>query len=179
MKQRGLKSRTMSTYLSGVRMYHIVLGYNEPCLRETMVKLILKGQNNQDKLRERLNGKVGRLPVTVKMMKLIKLNLGKVKWAMEEVRLFWAVATLAWTGSFRIHELCSRKERDIDQQTTLLWRDLKWGTVKVDGKNWKSLSIHVKSPKIDRVGAGDNIEVVQLNNFMCPVAAMEKYGTAI
>ena len=28
MKARGLKSRTMSTYLSGVRMHHISLGYN-------------------------------------------------------------------------------------------------------------------------------------------------------
>ena len=44
MVQRGLKSRSMSSYISALRMYHIALGYNEPVLREPMVKLILKGK---------------------------------------------------------------------------------------------------------------------------------------
>ena len=35
--------------------------------------------------------------------------------------------------------------------------------------------MHVKSPKIDRVGAGDTIEIFQTDNFMCPYKAFEKY----
>ena len=39
----------------------------------------------------------------------------------------------------------------------------------------KTISVHIKSPKIDIVGARENIEVIQLDNFMCPIAAFEKY----
>ena len=181
MRARGLKGSTMSTYLSGVRMYHIATGQNEPGLREPIVKLILKGQGNMDKLRKWLLGKVGRLPVTIKMMKLLKLKLGKVDWPMAVVRLFWAVACLAWAGSFRIHELLSRTKTEVDTQITLLWEDVRFGTVKTEGQTLKTMSVHVKSPKVDRVGQGDRIMVVQLDGpskFMCPIAAMEKYRSS-
>ena len=101
MEGRGLKSRTMSSYLSGIRMYHIARGYSDPCLRLPIIKLILKGQENWDKVQDKINGKVGRLPVTIQMMKILKKNLRKVEWPIAEKRLFWAVATLAWAGSFR------------------------------------------------------------------------------
>ena len=182
MIRRKLKSSTMSTYLSGIRMYHIAMGHNEPSLREAMVKLILKGQNNIDKLRTRLSGKPGRLPVTVTMMKLLKLKLQRVDWPIEVVRLFWSVACLAWAGSFRIHELLSRTKTEVDPQITLLWEDVKFGTVVAKGQTLRTISVHVKSPKIDRVGHGDNILVCQLDGpskFMCPVAAMEKYRNTV
>ena len=59
MKARDLKSRTISTYLSGVRMYHISMGHNEPSLRQPMVKLILKGQSNMERVQEILRRKSG------------------------------------------------------------------------------------------------------------------------
>ena len=46
MEARGLKSRSMSSYLSGVRSYHVASGFGDPFLRDPMVKLILKGQEN-------------------------------------------------------------------------------------------------------------------------------------
>ena len=82
---------------------------------------------------------------------------------------------MAWSGSFRIHELCSRGAKEFDSQTTLLWKDVALGELKVGQTLVKSVSIHVKSPKVDRVGAGDNVEVFQLGNFMCPIAALAKY----
>ena len=177
MKARGLKSRTMSTYLSGMRMYHIAMGFHEPGLREPIVKLILKGQANLERVQELIGGKVGKLAVTIELMKLIKIRLGKVNWPMEEVRLLWAVMTLGWTGSFRIHEILSRTKNTFDQQTTLQWKNVRFGRVKVDTGMVESISVHVKSPKVDKVGAGDDIEVVELGrgSFMCPIAAMEKY----
>ena len=175
MEARGLKSRSMSSYLSGVRAYHIAMGFEDPFMRNPMVKLILKGQDNWDKLKEKMEGKRGKLPMTISMMKLLKKKLLNVNWPIEEKRLFWAVATLAWSGSFRIHELLSKKEVEFDTQTTLLWRNVKVGSVVVHKESLKVLTIHIKSPKIDRIGAGDNIEVFQLDNFMCPVKAMESY----
>jgi hypothetical protein len=175
MRVGGLKSSTMSTYLSGVRMYHIAVGHHEPCLREPLVKLILKGQTNIDKLSDRLMGKGGKLPVTLKMIQIIQLGQGDVDWPMKEVRLFWALACLAWAGPFRIHELLSRNKTEVDMQTTLLWRDLNFGTLEVKGRTLKTLSVHVKSPKIDRVGNGDNIMVFQLDGFICLIAALDRY----
>ena len=176
MEARGLKSRSMSTYISGVRAYHIASGYKDPFMRDPMVKLILKGQDNWDKIQAKLEGKNGKLPITKNMMKLMKQNLIKVNWPICEKRLFWAIATVAWSGSFRIHELCSRKAKEFDEQTTLLWGDLTLGELKLGRKSVKSIGIHVKSPKIDRIGAGDNIEVFQLDNFLCPIAALARYG---
>ena len=128
-----------------------------------MVKLILKGQENWDKIQKRLNGDSGRLPVTIKMMKLMKKNLGKVTWPLKEKRLFWDLATLAWSGSFRIHELCSKKQNQYDIQTTLMWQDLQTGSIQIEGRRLRSVSVHVKSPKVNRVGTGDHI------------AAMDRY----
>ena len=84
MEARGLKSRTMSAYLSGLRMYHISLGYDEPSLRVPIVKLILKGQDNWDRVQAKLKGKEGRLPVTINMMKLLKNELRKAEWPVPE-----------------------------------------------------------------------------------------------
>ena len=68
----------MASYLSGVRAIHIAGCYEDPCLREPLVKQILKGQDNYDKIQSKINSKVGRLPVTVTMMKYLKKNLMKV-----------------------------------------------------------------------------------------------------
>ena len=57
MEARGLKSMSMSTYLSGVRAYHVGSGYKDPFLRDPLVKRILKGQDNWDKLKDKLEGK--------------------------------------------------------------------------------------------------------------------------
>jgi site-specific recombinase XerC len=175
MENRGLRSRSMATYLSGVRAFHIASGYKDPFLRDPMVKLILKGQENFDRLQDRLEGKAGKLPVTLNVMKLLKKNLVKAAWSELEKRIFWAVAAVAWSGSFRIHELCSRKAAEFDIQTTLLWEDISFGEVELAGERIEAVSMHVKSPKVDRVGAGDKIQVFELGNFMCPVAAMRKW----
>ena len=122
-----------------------------------------------------MEGQDDKLPITKSMMKHIKQKLVKVVWSKSEKRLFWAVATLAWSGSFRIHELCSRNAKEFDIQTTLLWKDLSVGELRIGKNVMRTGRVHMKSPKIDRVGAGDNIEVFQLDNFMCPIAALEKY----
>ena len=178
MEARGLKSRTMSSYLSGVRAYHIACGYGDPFLRDPMVSLILKGQDNWDKLQAKMLGKDGRLPVTKNVMKMLKQKLLDINWTVTEKRLFWAVATLAWSGAVRIHELFSREKLQFDTQTTLVWGDIQTGSLNLGKESVKTIRVHVKSPKVDRVGAGDIIEVYEIGNFMCPVAALIRYREA-
>ena len=175
MKVKNLKSRTMSSYLSGVRMYHIASGFSEGVLREPIVKLILRGKANLEKVDKLVSGRKGKLPVTIKVMKLLKVRLAKVDWPMLEVRLAWAVMTVAWSGSTRIHELLSRKSVSFDPQTTLMWKDVKFVKINMEKTEVEAIVIHVKSPKVDRLGAGDDIVITELGNFMCPVRAMKKY----
>ena len=164
MLNKKFKSRTMSSYLSGIRMYHISCGFKEPCLREPIIQMVLKGQDNWDNIQERINGTIGRLPVTITVMKLLKANLIKENWTILEKRLFWAVACLAWSGSFRIHELLSKNKGEMCEQTTLQWQDIEMNTLDVEGKMLETITVFVKSPKVDRIGAGDKIEVIQLDN---------------
>ena len=58
MINRGLKSRSISSYISALRMYHMAKGYNEPVLREPIVKLIIKGKENWENVEKKLAGRV-------------------------------------------------------------------------------------------------------------------------
>ena len=46
----------------------------------------------------------------------------------------------------------------------LVWQDIEINTLEVEGKMLETITVFVKSPKVDRIGAGDKIEVIQLDN---------------
>ena len=69
---RNVKSNTVSCQLSGVRMAHIELGFDNPNLRTPLVNLLLRGTEHWDKIQERLSGAKSRTPVTIDMMRVIK-----------------------------------------------------------------------------------------------------------
>ena len=176
---RGVKSITIDKYLSGLRMIHLTKGHDIPCLREPIVKLILTVRTNWDNIKEELEGKRRRDPVTISMMKFFKKKLLTIDWTVEKKILFHAVTTLAWNGSFRIHELLSKEAKTFDPTVTLLWKDIKEGKVEIEGKFIYTLSIFLKSPKVDRIGAGQRVEVFETGNFMCPWKAFRKYKASL
>ncbi len=178
MIKRGLKASSMSTYISALRMYHIALGHNEPVLREPIIKLILKGKSNWDMVKRKIEGEVGRLPVTSLIMKLIKKKTIKADMEGIEKLLLWAVSCILWSGSFRVHEILSRTVNEYDPQTTLLWEDVKIGTVKIDRVEVKTIAFRIKSPKVDRVRTGDFIEVYETGLYNCPVKSFQKWREA-
>ena len=55
---------------------------------------------------------------------------------MAKVRLVWAVITMAFNGSFRVHELLSREEHKFDPSSTLLAKNVTSEMVKEGGKSW-------------------------------------------
>ena len=179
LESRKVKSVTIDKYLSALRMMHLTQGHNIPCLREPIVQLILTGKKNWDNVRENLNGKVKRDPVTLEMMKFFKKKLITMDWSAKRKILFHAVTTLAWNGSFRIHELLSRESKTFDPTTTLLWKDVKIDSVNWNGKCVGVISVFLKSPKTDRIGAGQRIEVFETGNFMCPYKAFKKYKMSL
>ena len=92
----------------------MINGYENPTLRPGIVKMILNGQNNLDKLIEKIEGKSKRIAVTIPILKLIKKNLKKSNMSNIRKHLIWSTSTLAFTGGFRIHELLSKERQSYD-----------------------------------------------------------------
>ena len=177
-EERDLKSKTIDEYLSGLRLVHLTEGFDLPYLKEPIVKLILSGKHNWDNVRKQIEGNRNkRDPITLDMMKFFKKKLLTIDWTVKKKILFHAVSTLAWNGSFRIHELLSKEARTFDSSVTLLCKDIKIDNMQIEGKTTHVISVFVKSPKVDRIGAGQRIEVFETGSFMCPYKALMKYMT--
>ena len=56
---------------------HLMIGHENPALRPGIVKIILNGQNNIDKMTKKIEGKSKRVAVTIPILKLIKKNIKK------------------------------------------------------------------------------------------------------
>lgn len=172
---RGVKASSAEVYLSALRQIHLSKGLIIPVLRPDIVKTILQGAHHQDTIRERLENKPKRLPVTENMMKMIKLELGNQGYTMKKMRLIWAVCSISFFGGTRIHELLSRKENSFDPSFTLLARDIKIKKIKIGKETEKILQISIKSPKEDRIGREVIIDIYSSHGLLCPVKAFEKW----
>ena len=118
MDKRKIRANSIDKYLSGLRMLHLTQGFDAPCLRDPIVKLILTGRSNWDNIKDKLEGRKQRDPVTLDMMKFFKKKLLDINWTPKKKILFHAVTTLAWCGSFRIHELLSKETKIFDKTVT-------------------------------------------------------------
>ena len=72
MDKRKIGANSIDKYLSGLRMLHLTQGFDAPCLRDPIVKLILTGRSNCDNIKDKLEGRKQRDPVTLDMMKFFK-----------------------------------------------------------------------------------------------------------
>ena len=169
--QRKVKAKSAEVYVSGLRCLHLINGYENPNLRPGIVKLILNGQNNLDKLMEKIEGKSKRIAVTIPILKLIKKNLKKSNMSNVRKHLIWSTSTLAFTGGFRIHELLSKERQSYDPFVTLLGKDL----VLKDSDKYPHIQVLLKTQKKDRIGKNEVVDVFGTNNFFCPIKAYKKY----
>ena len=173
--KRGIQSRTISSYLSGIRMLHLKQGLNVPILRSDLVKQILEGRVHMDTVQKRQGNKPTRLPVTPTVLKLLKLELKSSTLSKENKRLLWAVITIAFAGGFRIHELLSTMEAKFDPLYTLLGEDIKIKPITHRGEKIETLQIKLKSQKTDRIGVDCIVDVYESNGAFCPVKAFNKW----
>ena len=172
---REVKASTAESYLSALRQIHLIKGLVVPALRPDIVKTILTGAKHVDTIRDRLQNKPKRIPVTVDMLKMIKLELGEMKIPRSQKRLFWAVCTLNFFGGFRVHETLSRAEGYFDPCFTLLRRDIRIKEIKVGKETEKIIQVRIKSPKEDRTGKEILVDVYESGGILCPVRAYEKW----
>ena len=95
MDKRKIRANSIDKYLSGLRMLHLTQGFDAPRLRDPIVKLILTGRSNWDNIKDKLEGRKQRDPVTLDMMKFFKKKLLDINWTPKKKILFHAVTTLA------------------------------------------------------------------------------------
>ena len=122
---RKVSAKTVEKYLSGIRLVHMKEGFNVPALRPEIVKAILAGLAQKEKIDLRLGKKAERLPVTISVLDLIRNELIKSPWPVARKRMILTVCYLAFFGSFRIHEILAREKMQFDVQTTLLGNNLR------------------------------------------------------
>ncbi len=81
------------------------------------------------------------------------------------------MATLAFAGAFRIHEILSKAESTFDPNFTLLGEDLT-----VSSKNrQETLHVRLKCPKESRSAAATVVDVFENKSELCPVRAFRKW----
>ena len=71
-----------------------------------------------------------------------------------------------------------QRQQEYDPLTTLLWEDVRERKVVVDGATVTALAFKIKSPKVDKVGTGDLVEVYWTGGFSCPVTAFQRWRRA-
>ena len=84
--------------------------------------------------------------------------------------MLWAICCLAFNGCLRIQEILCKTARVFDPDFTLLYKDLLMKTVKVNSDEVNVISLRLKSPKEDRVGASVIIDIYETRGKTCPVS---------
>ena len=174
MGTRGLKAGTINSYISGIRQLHILKGMDAPQLRTNLVKLVLKGKKNMDNIAERRQPTAKRLPITMNTMRLLKAKIRSWDTTTMRKLLMWAVATLAFHGAFRIHELLCRTESEYDPDFALLSEDVNLRQGKGTDKT-RLLEVKLRCPKESRAGKAVVLEVYETTGHLCPVKAFERW----
>ena len=95
---REVQGLTASKYLSALRTLHLVRGHAEPSLRPSIVKAVIKGKQNFDEEVKRFDPKQVRLPVTIDVLKLLKLTIEMSDWSEMKKALVEAVSFLCFNG---------------------------------------------------------------------------------
>ena len=171
--EKKLKANTVEVYISALRQIHLAKGYVVKELRPDLVKAILSGKKNMDDMN--VKSHEIRLPVTINMMRLLKLELNNVKGPSGFRKLIWAVSTICFFGAMRVHEILSRQVSNFDPINTLLGQDLKLRTIRMGGEKVKVIQIKIKAPKESRCVKNKIIDIYENGGKLCPVRALETW----
>ena len=148
-----------------------------PNLRPEVVKLMLCGKGHEDDVVDREDN--DKVPVFLEHLRLLKTLLARDKTMLAGGKsATWAVAVMAFWGSFRLSEILSTHAKSIDVKVDLLRRDIRIDSRKVDGKVRSFMVVNLKSPK----EAKSNKEAIKVEVFamptakdLCPVEAFRDY----
>ena len=176
ISDRGVSAATVNAYLSGIRKIHEIHDLPEPNLRAGLVKQILQGKKNEEAIAKRRGSDKGRLPVTVAIMELLKETIRTAEKPPIEKLLLWAVSTVAFHGSFRIHEILCQSETEFDPDFTLMEADVAIKQyIDKDTQQKTMLVFAIKSPKENKTGKITLVDIHETGGPTCPVRAFLKW----
>ena len=143
-----------------------------PKIHTDIVNQILKGRKNFDMCENRRLQKPKRLAITDKILILLKELIRTWDTNISQKLLIWAVCTLAFAGSFRIHELLCRQVGVFDPDFDLLTQDV---TLMAPDSGRRFLSVTLKSPKENKDGQKTVVDVFESEGVFCPVKAFDRW----
>lgn len=163
---RTVTYQTIKVYLAAIRLKHIELGYPDPTTAPLLkyfvcgIKRIRGSQQRQ------------RLPITIEVLRKLKLHLGNTPgYRYQDQRMLWAAFTTAFFGVLRASEFVCPSMSKFDPHTTLLWSDLTLGQ--------SNLRIRIKRSKTDPFRQGHSLLMGASSSSVCPVLAMQKFRDVI
>lgn len=172
---RAVQPETVKNYLSGIRMAHIASGINIHTLHSPIVSQFLTGATNIASLENDTAQRPLRKAVTLPLLLLISHKLRESKWSKYKMQLIWAVCLLAWHGALRVGEILASNVKTFDSKFHLLRNNVSMLTLSLDGADVGVARIRIKSPKTGRIGLGQEVEVFELKNDLCPIAALRRF----
>jgi hypothetical protein len=104
-------------------------------------------------------------------MLLFKKLISNSKFSNHDKALLWGVATVAFAGAFRIHEILAKTESTFDPDFTLLTSDV---TLSEDAGQ-EVLHFKLKCPKESRSATATIVDVYQNEGKICPIRAFKKW----
>ena len=173
--KRGLAGSTINSYLSGIRQAHITEGHHPPNLRSPLITQVIEGMKKVDNIKKQEGEKPKRIAMTPLILRTWKAELRISDYSDCDKLMMWAVSTLAFSGTFRCHELLARYNNSFDPQYTLLAKDIQAKSVKINQTQHTIIQVRVKSEKTDRVGVNTIVDVYESGGPLCPVKALEKW----
>ena len=165
----GLAPQTIKGYLAAVRSMQISLGLPPPRDQSSLplLKRVIDGIRRQ----RVIGGKPTRtrLPITVTVLRRMQGTLSTAN--NLDGTAFWAIATSAFFGFFRLGELLIETETSYHQHL-----HLSWGDVAIDDRTATTMvKFHLRKSKCDQFGTGADVLVGRTGCQLCPIAAMLAY----
>ena len=162
LADQGLAPQTGKSYLLALRNMQISLGLPDP-RKQSSLPILKRVQAGISRARV-LKGSPPRicLPITVSILGAIHQSLETS--TNPDKAVFWAVASAALFGFFRLGELLLDAPSQFNPAT--------WGDVAVDSHtNPSMVQFHLKISKCHQFGSGSDV----MDSPLCPVSAVLKY----
>ena len=173
LHSRNLCTSTINTYLASLRQLHLALGLPIPDLRSDLVKQVLSGKKIMDATYP--HSKPVRIPVTPTILRILKIKISQDQsLSLQDMRLYWAICSMAFHGSFRIGELLAKSPTSFDPRFTLLGRDIKTKATFINGSSITFIEVSLRSTKTTPT-ATTVIDIFPTNSDICPVRAFSKW----
>ena len=163
LAHQGLKSQSISVYLSSLRHLQVSSGFSPPRRCDwPRLQYVLKGI-----ARCQPQAPLRRLPVTAAIMVKLQNTIPQVVQSPHEASLMWAACCLGYFGFMRSGEFTS----DSSTAPAVCVSD-----VAVDSHNHPSLlRVKLRRAKTDPIGKGVEIFMSRTGTVLCPVAAILHY----